>query len=297
MVHILYNPSSNCGYDTKAVLSEIAENFEQSNALSLFDIEDIKAFFEALNQSDEVVLVGGDGTLNVVLNKLRGYVIKNNLYLYKGGSGNDFLRDVCSDKFESTKLLQINEYVENLPVVTVNGKEYLFINNVGFGIDGKVCTAAEDIRAKGKSKINYTTLAIKLLLTSYKPNGATVTVDGKKRKYKRVWMAPIMNGLYYGGGMMPCPNQNRKSDLISTCVIHSTNALQTLIIFPSIFKGEHVKHKSKVVEMSGKEIAVEFDKPQDVQIDGETIRNVTKISAVKYSALENSGAKTASANA
>ena len=285
MVHILYNPSSNCGFDTKTMLDTASACFGESECVSLFDIADLKAYFEELSADDEVVLVGGDGTLNVALNKLRGVKIKNTLYFYKGGSGNDFLRDVCADKFEDTKFIQINEYIENLPVVTVNGKEYLFINNVGYGIDGRVCTAAEDIRAKGKTKINYTTLAIKLLLTSYKPNGATVTVDGKKHSFKKVWLAPIMNGLYYGGGMMPCPSQDRKSDVISSCVIHSTNALQTLIIFPSLFKGEHIKHTKKVAEFCGKEIKIEFDKPQDVQIDGETIRGVTEISAVKYASL------------
>ncbi len=285
MVHILYNPSSNCGFDTQAMLDDAVSMFEHSNCMSLFDIENFVAFFEQLSSEDEVVLIGGDGTLNVALNKLKGVDIKNNLYLYKGGSGNDFLRDVCKDEFESTKLLKLNEYIDNLPVVIVNGKEYLFINNVGYGIDGRVCTAAEDIRAKGKAKIDYTMLAIKLLLTSYKPNGATVTVDGKKHSFKRVWMAPIMNGLYYGGGMMPCPNQDRKDKQISCCVIHSTNALQTLIIFPSIFKGEHIKYTKKVAQLCGNEIKVEFDKPQDVQIDGETIRNVTEISAVKYATL------------
>ncbi len=285
MVHILYNPNANCGNDTNNTVDYVKSKFSESKAVSLFEIDDLKAFFDTFSADDEVVLIGGDGTLNVVLNKLRGYDIKNNFYLYKGGTGNDFLRDICGDTFEKDELVLINEYIDNLPVVTVNGKEYLFVNNVGYGIDGKVCTAAEDLKAKGKKSINYTTLAIKLLLTSYKPNGATVTVDGKTEKFERVWMAPVMNGLYYGGGMMPCPQQDRKSDDISCCVIHSTNPLQTLIIFPSIFKGEHVKHESKVRAFKGKEIKVEFDKPQDVQIDGETIRGVTEISTVKYASL------------
>lgn len=290
MMHILYNPNSNCG-ENESSLNAVKDLFPDNLLKSLTDIADLKAYFDTLSDSDEVIIVGGDGTLNVVINNLRGYEIKNNLYLYKGGTGNDFMREVCGDKFESAEYVKLNEYIENLPVVTVNGKEYLFINNVGYGIDGKVCTAAEDLKAKGKKSINYTTLAIKLLLTNYKPNGATITVDGKKRSFKRVWMAPVMNGLYYGGGMMPCPNQDRKSDKISCCVIHSTNPLQTLLIFPSIFKGEHVKHTKKVVEFSGKEIKVEFDKPQDVQIDGETIRGVTEIVTKKFSSANKSDEK------
>ncbi len=287
MVHFLYNPTSNCSVNSEEALESAKSLFENEEikAESLLETEDLKAYFDTLSENDKVVVLGGDGTLNIFCNKLRGYEIKNEIYLFKAGTGNDFLRDVCGDKFEETKVLQINKYIENLPVVSVNGEEYLFVNNVGFGIDGKVCTAAEDLKAKGKKSINYTTLAIKLLLTNYKPNGATVTVDGKRRKYKRVWMSPVMNGLYYGGGMMPTPNQDRNSNEVSVCTIHSTNPLQTLIIFPSIFKGEHVKHTKKVVNISGKEIEVEFDKPQDVQIDGETIRDVTKISVRKYASL------------
>ncbi len=285
MVHILYNPKSNCGKDFENVLGSVKDYYknEEQNIIDITTVNDIKALFDAFADSDDVVLVGGDGTLNVLCNNLRGYDIKNRLFLFKAGSGNDFLRDVeLSLEGDDVKAVQINEYIDNLPVVTVKGKEYLFINNVGFGIDGKVCTAAEDERAKGKKEINYTTLAIKLLLTSYKSNGAKVTVDGVTKEFKKVWLAPVMNGLFYGGGMMPAPQQNRKGNDLSCCVVHSTNALQTLIIFPSLFKGEHVKYKKKVDVMSGREIKVEFDTPQDVQIDGEIIRDVTEISARKF---------------
>lgn len=286
MVHILYNPIANCGKDVDSTLESARKLYSDKETVSknLLEIDDLKAYFDALSEDDEVLLLGGDGTVSVLCNKLRGYDIKNKIYMFKAGTGNDFLRDVA-DLETADCTVELNSYIENLPVVTVNGKEYLFLNNVGYGIDGKVCTAAEDIREKGKTNINYTTLAIKLLLTNYKSNGATVTVDGKRRKYKRVWMAPIMNGLYYGGGMMPTPQQDRNSDEISVCVVHSTNALQTLMIFPSIFKGEHIKYTKKVCTFKGKEIKVEFDSPQDVQIDGETIRGVTEISATKYASV------------
>ena len=289
MIHILYNPKSNCGKDFENVLNSVKDYYknEEQNAVDITTVEDTKALFDTFDDSDDVVLVGGDGTLNVLCNNLRGYDIKNRLFLFKAGSGNDFLRDVeLSLEGDDAKVVQINEYIDNLPVVTVKGKEYLFINNVGYGIDGKVCTAAEDERAKGKKEINYTTLSIKLLLTSYKSNGAKVTVDGVTKEFKKVWLAPVMNGLFYGGGMMPAPQQDRKGDSLSCCVIHSTNAIQTLIIFPSLFKGEHIKYKKKVEVMSGREIKVEFDAPQDVQIDGEIIRDVTEISAKKFADLK-----------
>ncbi len=284
VIQILYNPKSNCGKNIEQLLQCVKSYYAQETTATynLTEVANVKELFSTFDETDKVVLLGGDGTLNVVLNQLRFYKLRNRLYLFKAGTGNDFLRDVDDVNSTEVKAIELNEYIKNLPVVTVNGKEYLFINNVGYGIDGKVCTAGEELREQGKKDINYTTLAIKLLLTAYKSNDATVTVDGKKHSFKKVWMAPVMNGLYYGGGMMPTPNQDRQSDTLSCCVVHDTNALQTLLIFPSIFKGEHVKHKKKVTILNGKEFKIEFSKPQDVQIDGEVIRDVTQISARKY---------------
>ena len=89
-----------------------------------------------------------------------------------------------------------------------------------------------------------------------------------------------MNGRFFGGGMMPCPTQNRLNGegIVSTCVFHDTGKLQTLLIFPSLFKGEHVKNEKKVWVKSGKKVTVEFDAPTPLQIDGETILGVTKYS-------------------
>ena len=55
--------------------------------------------------------------------------------------------------------------------------------------------------------------------------------------------------------------------------------LKTLMVFPSIFKGEHVKHTEMCQVLTGREITVEFDQPTALQIDGETILGVTQYTA------------------
>lgn len=87
-----------------------------------------------------------------------------------------------------------------------------------------------------------------------------------------------MKGKYYGGGMMVAPSQNPldEDNLVSNVVMYKSGKLKTLMVFPSIFKGEHVKHTEMVEIRQGKDIIVEFDKPQALQIDGETISNVLK---------------------
>ena len=78
--------------------------------------------------------------------------------------------------------------------------------------------------------------------------------------------------------MIPTPDQNRLAPdkTISTLLYHNSGKLKALIVFPSIFKGEHIKHSKMCRVLSGKEIKVEFDKPSALQIDGETILDVTE---------------------
>lgn len=105
-----------------------------------------------------------------------------------------------------------------------------------------------------------------------------VTVDGVSHRYRHVWLASTMNGRYYGGGMEVAPAQNRlnQNGTVSVVVLHCPSKLKTLMVFPSIFKGEHVKHTEMVEVLSGKEITVAFDRPTALQIDGETVTGVTE---------------------
>ena len=116
------------------------------------------------------------------------------------------------------------------------------------------------------------------MLGKYKPTNAVITVDGVEHRFKKVWTAPAMIGKFYGGGIMPTPEQDRFNEEgnLSVLVFHGTGRLRTLMIFPSMFKGEHIKHKKAITILSGKEITVEFDSPRALQIDGETLVGITK---------------------
>jgi len=78
---------------------------------------------------------------------------------------------------------------------------------------------------------------------------------------------------------MPTPHQDRSSGELSLMVFHGSGKLRTLSIFPSIFKGEHIKHEKAVTIIKGNNISVRFDRPAALQIDGETVIGVTEYSA------------------
>ena len=86
-----------------------------------------------------------------------------------------------------------------------------------------------------------------------------------------------MFGRFYGGGMMPTPDQDRNAQdkKVSVMLFHKSGKIKTLSIFPSIFKGEHVKKDKYVTILQGKNITVTFDRPASLQIDGETVLGVS----------------------
>ena len=273
--YVVYNPLAGNGQaQADAQLLQVVLD-EELEYYDITRITNYEAFIGGMEREDYLVVVGGDGTLNRFVNDTDGLEISQEILYFPTGTGNDFAKDMGMGEDPRP----ITAYLKNLPSVEVNGKHYRFINGVGFGIDGYCCQVGDELRKIPGKKVNYTGIAIKGLLLYFAPRNATVTVDGKEYTYKKVWIAPTMHGKFYGGGMIPTPRQDRNSGKLSVMLFHGAGRIRTLCVFPSIFKGEHVKHTKMVAVHTGKEITVEFDQPTPLQIDGETILNVTRYKA------------------
>ena len=278
-IYVLFNPSacSDSGENKAHELDKIQLGGKPIYK-NITEIADYAEFFGGIDESDTVIIAGGDGTLNRFINDTDKIDIKPRLMYFAAGSGNDFLHDLGQNV--GCEPFDIEKYITNLPTVTVKGRDYKFINGVGYGIDGYCCEVGDKLRSTSDKPVNYTSIAIKGLLFHYNPTNATVIVDGVTRTYKKVWLAPTMNGRFYGGGMMVTPKQDRlNNDTLSVCVMYGSGKLKTLMVFPTIFKGEHVNHGEMVEVLTGREITVKFDKPTALQIDGETILGVTEYTA------------------
>ncbi len=276
-IYALFNPLSanKLGEQKAHGLIRFFPNEDMIEFVDITSIENYKEFIDSLSTDDKIVICGGDGTVNRFVNEIYDLAVENEILYYATGSGNDFLRDL--EKTPEDGPVKLNDYITNLPIVTVKGKSYRFINGVGFGIDGYCCEVGDQLRNTSAKKINYTSIAIKGLLFHYKPTNAVVTVDGERYEFKKVWIAPTMVGRYYGGGMLPAPQQRREDrcDHVSVALMFGTGKLRTLIHFPSLFKGEHIKKTKTTAVFQGKHITVEFDRPVALQIDGETILDVS----------------------
>lgn len=285
---VLYNPLSSTGTgEQKANILKTMLKNSRVEFKSLLDIPDKREFLQKLDPDITPIITGGDGTLSHFVNQLDGENPPRDIYYYPSGTGNDFLNDIGRSK--DTEPFLLNPYIINLPKIHFNGETYTFINGVGYGIDGYVCEEGDRVRKKTGKPINYTAAALKGLLYAYKRTKATVTVDGQTYTFNNVWMTPTMLGRFFGGGMMCAPAQDRMNPegMVSLMVMRCASKLRTLLLFPSIFKGNHIK-ATKVVSMyKGHHIHVRFDRPTALQIDGEVFSGVSEYTVTTAYAEQN----------
>lgn len=282
MNYLFYNPSARNGKAAEDLqLIKKTLDGQDVEIYAVTDIDDYVSVIDKIQPEDIVYIVGGDGTLNRFINDSTNLRILGDIFFYSAGTGNDFKHDVDPDN--SLYRIRLNDYIRNLPTVTVGGVTYKFVNGIGFGIDGYCCEEGDRQRAAGKQDINYSAIAVKGCLFRFKPYGADITVDGETRHYDKVWLAPTMFGKYYGGGMKIAPEQDRNNPqhTVTNVVIHGTGRLKTFIRFTKIFSGEHTKYTDMVDIRTGHEVRVVFDRPCALQIDGETVKNVTEYT-VRY---------------
>lgn len=288
MIYVLYNTGAGTHCAVDGIREKMKSCFpgEKITFTDTVTLDNKREYISQIDASDRLVIVGGDGTLNRFVNAVEDREYAFPIYCYAAGTGNDFINDAVG--VDSDGLVMINDYIRALPLVTVNGKSYKFINGIGYGIDGYCCEVGDEYKERTGRSPNYTVIAFKGLLYGFKPVCAKVTVDGVTREYKNVWMAPTMNGRYFGGGMMVTPAQDRLNAerTVSVAVAHCKSRFKLLTLFPKLFKGTHVKHTDVFEVFVGKEVSVEFDRPTALQIDGETVRGVTSYSVKSHALLK-----------
>lgn len=287
MIYTLYNPLSNNGHGFKDV-EQIKYKFpDMETEMEFLDVTKVNVceIYAGLNQEDEIILSGGDGTVNQFINNI--YDIESGIRVryFKSGCGNDFARDV-NDAFVND-MIELNPYIKNLPIITVKGKKYRFLNGIGYGLDGYCCEKSDEIKKKSKKKINYSMVALRGLFLDYVPSNAKVNVDGKEYTFTKVLMAPVMHGRYYGGGVMIAPEQDRMSEdgMLTLLIVHDLSKFRALTILPFTYSGKHIVNTDVITILKGHNISVEFDSAAPLQIDGETISGVMGYQAVSAGAL------------
>lgn len=268
MFLIIHNPlSSNhrSRYKTKRIVRYFKKTKTPFMIRSSLKINDLNAYLEKHSKITDILLLGGDGSINYFINSVDIDHMKHNIYLAKSGSGNDFLRSLKPLKKANVTIgcARVNDE-----------RDISFINGCGLGFDGLVCYYVDNDNKK--NKISYFINVFRSII-KYKPQRFRVLVDGKEHTFNKSYIASVQNGKFFGGGMKAAPNANIEDDNFTVLVVHGLKKWKLQILLTTIYFGWHKYIKKYVHLLSGKDIFIEAEEPSYFQFDGEVTNNIKSI--------------------
>jgi diacylglycerol kinase (ATP) len=217
-----------------------------------------------------VVSVGGDGTINEVLNGIIG--TGKLLGVIPAGSGNDFIKSVgipvrpaeALDALLSGRRLKVDVGVTYIGSGQGELKRH-FCNGVGIGFDAEVAARTTGVtRFQG---IGVYILAVLKTLGSYNAPEFRLDVDGTRLDGRKLLIA-IGNGPCAGGGFYLTPRASVTDGVLDICAIDAMGTLSILGLMPRVMRGKHLA-LGAVRYLQGRTIRVGGDRPFSVHTDGE----------------------------
>jgi diacylglycerol kinase (ATP) len=231
-------------------------------------------------EGNMVVAVGGDGTINEVVNGLVGS--GKALAVIPAGSGNDFVKALGVPKDVAAAFGKIVEGKRlNVDVGVVacgpTGSTHLsrcFINGVGIGFDAAV--AAQTKKIKHLSGFAVYLVAVLQTLGRYRSPVFNVTVDEWHRAAQQLLIA-IGNGPCAGGGFFLTPRAEIDDGQMDVCLVDDVSILRILTIMPLVMMGKHLKAK-EVKYLRGRRLSISSSDGFYVHADGEIVgENVNEV--------------------
>jgi YegS/Rv2252/BmrU family lipid kinase len=216
------------------------------------------------NDFKNIIAVGGDGTLQEVINGLNNIDI--NIGIIPVGTGNDFVR-AMNIPIEPQKALNtlIGGHIKQIDAGKVG--ERIFHNGVGIGFDAWVVYESLKIKMlRGHAIYLYSIIKTlknyKAPLMELKFNDKSVT--------KKLFLITVGNGTSLGGGIKLTPFAKMDDGLLDLNIIQDVNKFKILQNLLKAYSGEHVNMPEVTVDKC-KSIVVKSDEGLAVHADGELI--------------------------
>jgi len=228
----------------------------------------------------KIVAVGGDGTLNEVVNGLFSQqdvpVTEVLIAMIGVGTGNDWQRMFASVNSVEESITALQKPVKLLQDVGLaeyyeDGKvcSRYFVNAAGVGFDAEVTRNTNKLKEKGRQgKILYMLSLLKTLI-SYKSSNINIAIDNKEVGGK-VFSITIGIGKFNGGGMMQLPDAVADDGLFDITVIREVKRMEVIRNVPKLYNGTILTHP-KISGYKGSVVTISSDVVTTLEVDGESL--------------------------
>ena len=229
---------------------------------------------------DRIVAVGGDGTINEVVNgMIRVYMqdkdVSGNypaLGLIPAGLGNDTARGLGIPRgLNHAYTVLIQGSTRYIDVGEVNGR--FFINGVGVGYDGAVISEMYEIRRKGKILSKW--IYFKCLMHQFRrftPPLLRLEIDNNSLPPRRYLLVLTANGTAFGGIFDLTPKASLDDGLLDILLVEAIPKHTFLLNIPRAIMGKHLSLRQVSYYMS-KRVTIKSDNQVPCHIDGESYYN------------------------
>jgi len=244
-----------------------------------------------------VVAVGGDGTLNEVVNGFfrNGAPLptSSKLAMVPLGTGGDFRRTlrIPSDSRQAIDVLR-SGVVRRLDAgcVTYQNEDGStgvrhFINIADAGLGGEVVfLVGNGTRRFGSAA--YTLAGLRALVR-FKNKPMTVNIDGVVHELKKAQQVVVANCQFFGGGMQMAPSASPTDGVFDVVLVKNAGKIETMRGMSDIRSGKHLDQTNAKMElMYGKRISVTSPEKVRIDVDGEAVGFLPALFEIQPGAIE-----------
>lgn len=262
MYHFIVNLNSRTGKARK-IWEDLREELDRREVLYVLHetkyaghaIEISRKLVKNAEETVKIIVLGGDGTFNEVINGARDYE-KIEIGYIPTGSGNDLARGLglSSDPMENlNRILDSTEFT-HMDIGCISWDEgeskKFFAVSAGVGVDADVCRRALSSTLKkilnkiGLGKLTYAILTLQSLFAMPTLN-AHIVADGVDHGIlDKIIFIAIMNHKCEGGGVPMAPIAEADDGELSMTIIHGLTKFGALGAFPSLLAGKHMTNKA-----------------------------------------------------
>ena len=218
---------------------------------------------------DELIVIGGDGTINEVINNYHG---KEFIYLAYG-SGNDLARSIKFNRnIEISKLLDTNKYIE-YDVGVVNDRKFCSGFDIGFNADIIKRTDGSKLK-KYLGKYIYLLKGVIgiLMLKKYK---VKISWDDGEIETDKLYLLNAMIQPYEGGGIKFAPDATGQDGKLHVMIMENISLVTFVYNYLCLLLKKHNKMR-KVKQITTDRLAIKTNQ-RYFQIDGELINNTEQL--------------------
>lgn len=289
MYHFIINPKSSSGKGIRYWWTVKKELDRQKIAYTADFTQQVghatklaREICQRYNGVKNIIILGGDGTVNEVINGIDDYDEVLLGYI-PSGSSNDLARSLKISKNPIKSLANVLKpkkflYLDYGEISFMDKEQKIksrkFGCSSGAGYDAAVCHEVQSSALKkrlnkyGAGKFIYLAIAIKQVF-SLKFLDATAIVDGvKSAKYKNVLLVSNMIHKFEGGGLKMAPNASPTDGKLDICLVHGLPRAIIMLLLPTIIFGKHIHFKG-VEHFQCSNIEIVFDRKATIHTDGE----------------------------